>query len=130
MVGILQQAGISHVLNCSEILNDHLLRDGGFVWQRIAFRDDGKDQAEFVWENMRSFLMEFLAGEGKLAIHCVGGPRRSASAAYMALRLMGAPHEHVMILLQAKGEDPVYAVHIRDWLVHREDRKSRIVGAG
>ena len=115
----LRDMGITHVINASEIENDQLLSDHGFRFLRSRFVDSGRAQEWMVWTKLADFIREARRiGDAKIAIHCVGGPRRSVSVAYLALRLEGVTESGArqFLALRLPGEEPVYAEFVEQWL--------------
>lgn len=132
VVALLKEAGTTHVINATEFDNSALLIGGGFKFLLSGFRDTGQDQNWQVWEDLRTFLLEWKDTGGKLAIHCIGGPRRSVSVAYLALRLMDLTDDQAVAFLRANVEtqhlDWCYSGPINDWL-GRRDQVATVIGS-
>jgi protein-tyrosine phosphatase len=115
----LRDAGIRHVVNAAGYENRSLFEEAGFSYHIARFLDNGRAQDQLVWEQLKLFLDPILADpEAKLAIHCIGGPRRSAAVAYLALRLQGITDEAArQYLACALPEGNLcYCGHINEWL--------------
>jgi hypothetical protein len=131
-VGWLQEARVTHVINAAGIPNAAVLEAGGFSFHLAPFIDNGGEQEAFVWEGIRAFVEPVLADpDAILAIHCIGGPRRSVSVAYLVLRLQGQTVVEALatILKALPGENPIYAPFIEAWLTQRQTTNFPIGGA-
>ena len=123
MLGPLQELKVSHVVNAAGILNGGILEAGNLKYHISNWVDNGKDQTKSVWERLARFLNEFLqTPDAVLAIHCIGGPRRSASTLYLLLRLKGLTDDEAIAFIKGVIPDhqPIYSGPINDWLGSQE----------
>lgn len=97
-VKALQEAGVSHVINCTEIC-DPLYVENNFVmcWPNPRQPDDGKPRtAQYFREGVAFWRFNQTR---KIYVHCHAGMNRSASMVYLFLRLMGIKPQDARHLL-------------------------------
>jgi len=129
-VARLQEAGVTHVVNCRARAQTLLSQD---LWaetrvfgaERVAHApmwDHGRAQDPRAWAPAARFAVAALEQdpEAGILIHCQQGRRRSALVAYATLRLRGrSPEEAAGLVLEYRPVArivPAYRASVESWL--------------
>lgn len=130
VVQLLKDHDIRWVCSVGGFDNSSLLHGGGFRFLVSKFQDNGRDQERGIWQELWDFLAEWQDSGEKLAIHCVGGPRRSVSVAYMLLRQQNLSDAEAIHYLEVvlPHDRPIYSGPINNWLSWKDQPPGVVLG--